>query len=409
MGRCPHCQEWNTMEAVKDEKRGKAKSSQPFTTTSFAHIPALAQTRTSTGLYELDRVLGGGIVPGGVMLLTGEPGVGKSTLLLQAIAARHALYVSGEESPEQVKERAIRLGTDLSSCIFSQVLDVDVIVSGIEAMKRKPELIIIDSIQTVYASDIDAVPGSISQLRETSSRLIAAAKRFGIPMIIVGHITKGGDIAGPKTLEHMVDTVLHFEGERVSQFRVLRAAKNRFGTTDEIGIFVMKKKGLFPVEDPLALASQDGTGPVPGKAIVGISEGKRPMFYEIQALVTRSYAPAPRRVVKGLDFNKVILLLAVMEKHLKLPLHEHDVFLNVVGGIDIRSPASDLGIVAAILSSYRSVPLQPSTAITGEVGLLGEVRPTYGQTKILTEAARLGLRNHLAHPHIKTVGDLMKR
>jgi len=406
MGRCPSCHEWNTFKEMKEASTGRSKKVESFATTAFKDIKALNKNRKPTGLFELDRVLGGGIVKGEVILLTGEPGVGKSTLLLQSLKNLTTLYISGEESAEQVKERADRLSIDVTSFVFSDTLQVESIVKGVEELAKKPDVLVIDSVQTIYTKNVESPPGSVSQLREATASLIRLAKQSGLPIIIVGHVTKEGDVAGPKTLEHMVDAVLNFEGEKISNFRILRAQKNRFGSTDEIGIFEMKGDGLAEVNNPLAFVDEDKKLQVPGKALVGIMEGKRPLFFEIQSLASTSFLPMPRRVVKGVDYNKVLLLLAVIEKHLKLNLSKYDIFINVIGGVDVKSPAADLGIVASIISSVKNVPLSGSSIFTGEVGLLGEIRKIYGQDRIVNEAKRLKFSKPISSLTVRTVKDL---
>jgi len=389
MGKCPSCGEWNTFEAQAETSDKKNRPVGEFKSVSFSSIQSLSNKRIPTGMFEFDRVLGGGLVKGEVILLTGEPGVGKSTLLLQGLKNLSTLYISGEESGEQVKERAVRLGMDLSRFLFSDSLELTSVIQGIEKLKEKPDIVVIDSVQTMYAQDVEALPGSVSQLREGSARLIQFAKKSAIPFIMVGHITKGGEIAGPKTLEHMVDAVLTFEGERVSHYRVLRAQKNRFGTTEEIGMFEMSTQGLVEINDPLAFTETHSKQVVPGKSLIGVMEGKRPLFFELQTLATPSFLPMPRRVVKGVDYNKLLLLLAVIEKHLRVSLGKLDIYMNVVGGIEIKSPATDLGIVASILSSAKNTPLPAHSLFVGEVGLLGEVRSVPGQDRILSESKRL--------------------
>ncbi|MBP9691113.1 DNA repair protein RadA [Candidatus Woesebacteria bacterium] len=407
IGRCPSCNEWNTFKEFKEPSAtGRSKNVEPFNTTTFKKIKTLEKNRKPTGLFELDRVLGGGIVAGEVILLTGEPGVGKSTLLLQSLKNLKTLYISGEESAAQVKDRADRLGITFDQFTFSDTLQVEAIVKGVDDLKLAPDVIVIDSVQTIYSKDVDSAPGSVSQLREASAKLIKLSKQTGIPTIIVGHVTKDGDIAGPKTLEHMVDAVLTFEGEKISNFRVLRAQKNRFGSTDEIGIFEMQGLGLVEVDNPLAFIDEDKELHVPGKALVGVMEGRRPLFFEIQTLAAVSFLPVPRRVVKGVDYNKVLLLLAVLDRHLKLSLNKYDIYINVVGGVDIKSPAADLGIVASILSSVKNISLDPHMMFTGEVGLLGEVRKVVGQDRIVSEAERLKFTKTFSPLNIKTVVEL---
>lgn len=409
MGRCTNCNEWNTLVQKREVKTTKSKKTELFESKEFIKIAALDTNRNKTDVYELDRVLGGGVVKGEVILLTGEPGVGKSTLLLQSLYKLKALYISGEESPEQIKDRADRLVIPLTTMSFSDSLQVEAIDIGVRDMKVMPEIIVIDSIQTIYSKDVISAPGSISQLREATARLIRLSKETGIPMIIVGHITKDGDIAGPKALEHMVDAVLHFEGERVSNYRILRAQKNRFGSTDEIGIFEMTSKGLKEVDNPTVFIDKQVEADVAGKSIAGVMEGQRPLFFEIQALATKSFLAMPRRVVKGLDYNKVLLLIAVIQKHLNINLSTYDLYLNVIGGVQVKSPAADLAVVAAILSTVKDIPLSTQTVFTGELGLLGEVRKVYGEEKIVQEAKRLKFTKQHSSKECKNVKELYNK
>lgn len=373
-----------------------------ITLTPLSKIQANKKERMKTGIFEFDRVLGIGFVPGEVLLLTGEPGVGKSTLLLQALQHLKTMYISGEESASQVKERAERLNIKLDNFAFSNDLQVDGIVDYIETTESKPDMLVIDSIQTVYSKDSDSSPGSINQLKESAAKLIDVAKKLLVTVILIGHITKEGDIAGPKTLEHMVDCVLNFEGEQVSSFRILRAAKNRFGTTDEIGIFEMKEGGLHEVSNPLVfLENMDEVAP--GKSIVGIQEGKRQLFYEIQTLAVPTALSMPRRVVKGVDYNKVQLLLAVIKKHLSIQLDSYDIYVNVIGGVRITSPEADLGIIASLYSSLKNIPIPKKTVFLGEVGLLGEVRKGFAEEKIIHESRRLGFKNIYSSKNIDSI------
>ncbi len=410
IGKCPDCGQWNTLvqqREMKEGREGKRKSEpvKKLIVTSLSKVLTSKKVRMKTGLFEFDRVLGGGIFPGEVALLTGEPGVGKSTLLLQALSKLRTLYISGEEAPEQVKDRAERLKINLDNFLFSDNLQVEGIIEGVEELKDQIDVIVIDSVQTVYSNKVEAAPGSVSQLRESAAQLIVAAKRLKIPMILVGHITKDGDIAGPKTLEHMVDAVLAFEGEKISQFRVLRGQKNRFGSTDEVGIFEMVGAGLKEVDNPLAFLEEHDTG-VPGKAIVGITEGRRPLFFEIQTLASPTMLPMPRRVVKGVDYSKVLLLLAVIRKSLNLSLDKYDIYVNVIGGVDIKSPAADLGITASLISSIKNLPLPQSSLFIGEVGLLGEIRKGVSQEKIISEAKRLSFKKIYSSQNLKNIKEL---
>lgn len=409
IGKCPDCNEWNTLKEQRDgtgsSKSSKNEATQKLSVTPLSKIAPLTKGRIPTGIFEFDRVLGGGMIPGEVLLLTGEPGVGKSTLLLQSLKNLMTLYISGEEAAEQISQRAQRLGVDASKFLFSDTLQTEGIVGGVEEIKDKIEIIVIDSIQTVYSKNIEGNPGSVTQLRESAAQLIRLAKETKLPIILIGHVTKDGDIAGPKTLEHMVDAVLNFEGEKMSHFRVLRAAKNRFGSTDEIGIFEMVKEGLQEVTNPLAFIDEDGSN-APGKAVVGVMEGKRPLFFEVQSLASPTFLAMPRRVVRGVDYNKVQLLLAVIRKHLNISLDKYDIYINVIGGVDIKSPAADLGIIASIISSVRNIPLASGTLFTGEVGLLGEVRKVYAEAKVLSDAKRLHFKNIYSSVNTKSIKDL---
>lgn len=410
LGRCPSCGEFNTLKEAPSYLKEDSKSTEKtkkLSITPFKKIQSLSKERLKTEIYELDRVLGGGFVRGEVILLSGEPGVGKSTLLLQTLSKLKSLYISGEESAEQVKDRADRLNVKLENFLFSESLQIEGIIDGLNELKNKIDIVIIDSIQTVYSKKIEGTPGSISQLKESAMSLISAAKKLKLAIIIVGHITKGGDIAGPKSLEHLVDCVLSFEGEKVSNFRILRANKNRFGPTDEIGIFEMKQQGLIQVSNPLVFLEHKDDVQV-GKAIVGVTEGKRSLFFEIQTLTVPTVLAIPRRVVKGLDYNKVLLLLAVIRKYLNHPLDKFDIYVNVVGGVEIKSPASDLGFIASILSSLRNIPLPKKAIYIGEVGLLGEVRKVYFEEKIISEAKRLGFKNIYSTKNIANIKELRK-
>ncbi len=407
IGRCPDCGEWNTLVEQEEEKERKQEKTIELELTSFNKIKPLQKMRKKTGLYEFDRVLGGGLTKGEVILLTGEPGVGKSTLLLQSLQNFKTVYISGEEAAEQVKDRAERLKINLSNFLFSDNLQVEGIVEGITKIKDKVEVVVIDSIQTVYCKNIETAPGNISQLRESTSRLISLAKKNKITILIIGHVTKEGDIAGPKTLEHLVDCVISFEGEKISNFRLLRASKNRFGPTDEIGIFEMKGQGLAEVSNPLIFLDNQNELQA-GKAIIGVAEGKRSLFFEIQTLAVPSVLAVPRRVVKGLDYNKVLLLLAVARRHLGFSLDKFDIYVNVIGGVEIKSPSSDLGLVASLISSLKNTPLPKNSLFIGEVGLLGEVRKGAFEDKIINEARRLGFKHLFSSLNVKNIRDLKK-
>lgn len=415
IGKCPDCNEWNTLKqarGIEEKSKRKSDKTSDFSTAKFAEIDVNTKSkeRLPTHIHEFDRVIGQGFVPGQVVLLTGEPGIGKSTLLLQALQKVRALYISGEESASQIKHRADRLKTNLDNCIFSDTLQIEGIIAGIEAMEIKPDIVVIDSIQMLYSKLQEGTPGSVSQLRECVLQLVRLAKEKHIAMILIGHVTKDGDVAGPKIVEHMVDTVLSFEGEKISHFRILRANKNRFGSTDEIGIFEMTGAGLAEVDNPLAFVSQGDGGEtnVPGRSIAGVMEGKRPLFFEVQSLATKTTLPMPRRVVNGIDYNKVLLLLAVIKRHMGIHLDMYDVYVNVAGGVDIKSPAADLAVIASIISSVKDVSLPKESVFIGEVGLLGEVRKVAGLDKVSAEAKRIGLSGQYTPATIRNCRELLK-
>jgi len=405
MGRCPECGNWQSFVEEFEIQKTKSKSysmdeEKSGSPMKLSEIDMQEEERIKTGIGELDRVLGSGIVRGSVVLVGGSPGIGKSTLLLQVagtkslVGKNEILYVSGEESSRQIKMRAQRIGIkdDANLKILSEN-NIDVIKAQVK--KEKPDLMIIDSIQTIYNPDITSAPGSVSQVRECSGDLIRLSKSKGISTFLVGHITKSGNIAGPKVLEHMVDTVLYFEGERNDSYKILRAVKNRFGSTDEIGIFEMTGDGLKGVANPSNLFMTDRKSDTCGSAVFCGVEGTRPILIEMQALVSYSSFNMPRRMASGVDYNRMIMLMAVLEKNIGLQVQSQDAYLNVVGGIQINEPASDLAIAIAIVSSFRNVPVPSDMAIFGEIGLGGEVRGvTHGEMRI-AEAARLGFKRCL--------------
>jgi len=359
----------------------------------LTEVPGIAHRLAPTGIGELDRVLGGGLVPGGVILIGGDPGIGKSTLVLQAAGALarrqlKVLYVSGEESLAQIGERGRRLGVNAPDLYLAAETSLEAIVEQIASLK--PAAVIVDSIQTVWSRSLESAAGSLSQVREVAGRLTEVAKRDDVGIWLIGHVTKDGGLAGPRALEHLVDTVIYFEGDRQHSHRILRATKNRFGPTDEIGVFEMRSDGLAPVDNPSALFLAERPPHATGCIVVATLEGTRPILLELQALVTPTGAAVPRRVANGLDFQRVAMLLAVLEKRLSVRLATADVFLNVVGGLEIREPAADLGVLAAVLSSVRNAPVDPRWAFFGEVGLGGEVRGVPQAEKRLQELARLG-------------------
>jgi DNA repair protein RadA/Sms len=400
-GRCPDCGEFNTLieeRATPVAEPGRRGRGAPPTGASPLRLDQVAPEgaeRVRTGVGELDRVLGGGVVRGSLVLIGGDPGIGKSTLLLQASralaeVAGPVLYVSGEESAAQVKLRADRLGLGAKELFILAETGLEVIEAHTVALA--PRVLVVDSIQTIHLSDLESAPGSVSQVRECGGRLMLLAKTRGTAVFLIGHVTKEGALAGPRVLEHLVDTVLYFEGERHATYRVLRAVKNRFGSTNEIGVFEMTGGGLVEVQNPSAVFLAERPTGAPGSVIVAALEGTRPLLLELQALVTPAHFGAPRRTVLGADYNRVCLLLAVLEKRAGYPLQTQDVFVNVAGGARCQEPAADLGIVVAAASSYVERPITPDVVVIGEVGLTGEVRAVGGLEPRLAEAARLGFR-----------------
>ena len=404
LGKCPHCNAWNTLvetAAQAPAAPGKnrlgqqpafAALAQTAEVTTLSSIEAADVARASTGIDELDRVLGGGIVEGGVVLIGGDPGIGKSTLLLQALDALErsgleTLYVTGEESGAQIALRARRLGLDGSQVAVLAEIQLEKILATLDA--RQPSVAVIDSIQTVYSDQLTSAPGSVAQVRECAAHLTRAAKASGIAIVLVGHVTKEGALAGPRVLEHMVDTVLYFEGETHSAFRLVRAIKNRFGAVNEIGVFAMTERGLRGVANPSAIFLSQHSEPVPGSCVLVTLEGTRPMLVEIQALVD-SGGPSPRRLSVGLDRDRLAMLLAVLHRHAGVACMDQDVFVNAVGGVRISEPAADLAVMLAISSSLRGKPLPSGFIAFGEVGLAGEVRPAPRGQERLREAAKLG-------------------
>ncbi len=399
LGKCPDCDQWNTFceekQSVKQNNSRSASGAKPL---ALHTIAAQQDDRTPTGISELDRVLGGGLVPGAVVLIGGDPGIGKSTLVLQAMtklseAGSKVLYVSGEESARQIRMRAERLGRLPENVLILAETSLEHINSHIS--ECEPNVLVIDSVQTVYSPELESAPGSVSQLRETSSRLIQHAKRTDTATFLIGHVTKDGAIAGPRVLEHMVDTVLYFEGDRGHSYRILRAVKNRFGSTDEIGVFEMSSTGLVEVTSPSELFISERSNQSPGSAIVPSMEGTRPILIEIQALVAPTPLSMPRRTAIGIDQNKTSLLIAVLEKKIGVKLFNQDVFINVAGGIRVNEPAVDLGIVAAIISSRLDQQVPADMVMCGEVGLTGEVRAVSQVSTRINEAARLGFKRCL--------------
>jgi DNA repair protein RadA/Sms len=394
MGKCPDCGEWHSLVEEKAPS-GPAFSSRGFPSTPVP-IDAVEMTlvkRMASGIEEFDRVLGGGLVPGSLVLIGGDPGIGKSTLMLQVLhrLASHnhkVLYISGEESIQQIKLRNNRLGTGSEGLWVVSETGLEPIRAMADEMT--PDVIVVDSVQTIFNPDLTSAPGSVSQVREATMHLMFLAKRTGIPIFLVGHVTKDGAIAGPRLLEHMVDTVLYFEGSQNNVFRVLRAVKNRFGSTNEIGVFEMREKGLCEVLNPSSVFLSERPRLVPGSVVTASIEGSRPILLEIQGLVARSTLGTPRRTVLGVDYNRVSLLVAIMEKKLGLHLANEDIFVNVAGGVKVDEPAVDLGIVSVIASSFLDKPVKGRTVVLGEIGLTGEVRTISRVEQRVGEAAKMG-------------------
>ncbi|AMP09733.1 DNA repair protein RadA [Collimonas arenae] len=397
-GQCPSCGQWNTLvetvvEAVgnrfSNQHQGLAQTAPVMT---LADIEAIDVPRFGTGIEEFDRVLGGGLVAGGVVLIGGDPGIGKSTLLLQALAnlskIKKVLYVSGEESGAQIALRAKRLAVDAQDLKLQAEIQLEKILNTL--VEHKPEVAVIDSIQTVYSDALSSAPGSVAQVRECAAQLTRVAKQSGITIIMVGHVTKEGALAGPRVLEHIVDTVLYFEGDTHSSFRLVRAFKNRFGAVNELGVFAMTEKGLKGVSNPSALFLSQHDNQVPGSCVMVTQEGTRPLLVEIQALVDASHVPNARRLSVGLEQNRLAMLLAVLHRHAGIAAFDQDVFINAVGGVKITEPAADLAVLLAINSSMRNRPLPRGLVVFGEVGLAGEIRPAPRGQERLREAAKLG-------------------
>lgn len=397
-GQCSTCKEWNCIDEIKIEASAKSNRFANYAGEAairkLGQVSTKQQRRVSTQIAELNRVLGGGLVAGSVILLGGDPGIGKSTLLLQVTAqiatSIEPLYLTGEESLSQIAMRANRLGLQADELDCMAETCVEKIIATI--VKQQPDLVVIDSIQTLYSEQLSSIPGSVSQVKESAAQLVRMAKQSKITVILVGHVTKDGSIAGPRILEHMVDTVLYFESDGNSRYRVLRALKNRFGAVNEIGVFAMTEKGVKEVENPSAIFLSEQKSDKPGSVVMVTREGTRPLLVEIQALVDQSPLGNPRRLSVGLEHNRLAMLLAVLHRMCQLSIHDHDVFLNAVGGIKITETAADLAIIMAILSSFKNRYLPIGTVVFGEVGLTGEVRPVHNGEDRLKEAAHHGFK-----------------
>lgn len=396
-GQCPQCNAWNTLLETIAEATGSGVNRYSALAAdgklqTLSEVEAYEIPRAPTGVAELDRVLGGGLVPGAVVLIGGDPGIGKSTLLLQALAhmsvAHRVLYVSGEESPQQIALRAQRLALDAGQVVLLAEINLEKILGILQ--REKPKVAVIDSIQTVYSEALQSAPGSVAQVRECAAQLTRYAKQSGTSIVFVGHVTKEGTLAGPRVLEHIVDTVLYFEGETSSSFRLVRAFKNRFGAVNELGVFAMTEKGLREVNNPSAMFLSHHAQPVAGSCVLVTQEGTRPLLVELQALVDEAHAPNPRRLSVGLEQNRLAMLLAVLHRHAGIACFDQDVFVNAVGGVRITEPAADLAVLMAIVSSFKNRPLPPKLVVFGEVGLAGEVRPVQRGQERLKEAVKLG-------------------
>ena len=397
LGQCPMCKEWNTFaeEKVVSVKGQKSSGEKQVQAVTLSSVTTDEDERMKTELAELDRVLGGGIVPGSLVLVGGDPGIGKSTLLLQVCQKLSAmnkkvLYISGEESLKQIKLRANRMGEFSENLYLLCETSLNLIQTAIE--RERPDVVVIDSIQTMYNEEIGSAPGSVSQVRESTNVFMQLAKGMNIAIFIVGHVTKEGTVAGPRVLEHMVDTVLYFEGDRHASYRILRGVKNRFGSTNEIGVFEMRKEGLVEVENPSEFMLSGKPENASGSVVACAMEGTRPMLMEIQALVCKSNFGMPRRTAAGIDYNRVNLLMAVLEKRVGLPLSGYDAYVNIAGGIRMNEPAVDLGIIMAVASSYKNRPVSEDTIMFGEVGLSGEVRAVTMPEQRVAEAKKLGFK-----------------
>jgi len=408
LGKCPACNSWNTFYEQKIEKyteTNKIEKKINNTPKPLNTYVGQEANRTSTGFSELDRVLGGGLVKGSLILLGGEPGIGKSTLILQLCekvqGEGKVLYVSGEESAEQIKLRADRLEVKNDELLFLGETDIDVVRDAIGEIK--PKLVIIDSIQTMYSDEISAAAGSVSQVREITSQIMRTCKSQQITTVIIGHVTKDGNIAGPRVLEHMVDTVLYLEGERYNTYRILRAVKNRFGSTNEIGMFEMRQEGMCEVTNPSDILITERDDNPSGSCIVASIEGTRPILVEMQALTAATVFGMPKRTANGFDYNRMAVLIAVLEKRAGLSIGDHDVYLNIAGGMRLSEPAIDLGIIATVASAYKNVPIPQTTVVMGEVGLTGEVRRINLIEKRLKEAEKLGFKTCIIPENNKKV------
>jgi DNA repair protein RadA/Sms len=421
LGKCPNCGSWNSLvETVEKEAKdaswggvNKRERNKGAKATRLEAVKTTKVARISTGVREIDQVLGSGLIPGSLVLLSGDPGIGKSTLTLQILSSVGGLYVSGEESAQQVKLRAERLKLPTGKILILPETNAEAIIDEAKENSKNINLLIIDSIQTLWSQDLSGAPGSVGQVRECTLKLLEFAKRENITVILIGHVTKEGTIAGPKVLEHIVDTVLYLEGERYQTLRLLRTTKNRFGPVDEVGVFSMEEKGMKEVANPSELFLGGNNEPrtknqEPGRIIIATLEGTRPLLVEVQALTVASQLPLPRRVGNGINNNRLQMLVAILQKHLRLPLGKFDIFVNVASGIKVFEPAADLGICLAIISSFKNKPLLEKIIAIGEVGLLGEIRNVIGLERRIKEAKKLGFTNIISpkeYRHLTKIVD----
>jgi len=397
-GRCAQCGQWNTLVSAPGFGRSSRHgwvAPKPAQVQELSQVATDMAPRVSTPSDELNRVLGGGLVPGSLVLMAGDPGIGKSTLLLQTCAhfarqGQRVLYVSGEESAQQVKLRADRLGISGENLLFFSGTEVDEILGRLDA--ESPSLAVVDSVQTLFSQDTPSAAGTVAQVRECTRRLMQWTKERGVPLLLAGHVTKDGSVAGPRVLEHMVDVVLYLEGDTLSPYRILRAVKNRFGSTNEIGVFAMGSQGLEDVKDPSMLFLSHHHEAEPGSTVIATQKGSRPLLAEVQALTTPTVFAQPRRTASGVDFQRLVLVAAVLSKRMGIPLGGQDIIVNITGGLHVEEPAADLGMALALVSSFRNVPCQPETVVVGEVGLGGEIRSVPQLDRRLNEAAKLGFK-----------------
>lgn len=421
-GQCPACLQWNTLvESLEDPIRHPARTSgyagaasNQTAPVSLGSVDIVDIERSPSGIEELDRVLGGGLVAGSAILIGGDPGIGKSTLLLQTVAAlsqaARVLYITGEESISQVSLRARRLQLPCDTIDIVAMTELEAIQATVQ--QHRPDYLVVDSIQTIYSAQMQSAPGSVAQVRECAAQLVRLAKETGITIFLIGHVTKEGALAGPRVLEHMVDSVLYFEGDHNSRYRVIRAFKNRFGAANELGVFAMTETGLREVKNPSAIFLSRGDEELPGSIVMVMREGTRPMLVEVQALVDESHSPTPRRVAVGIESNRLAMLLAILHRHGGIPMMNQDVFVNLVGGLKLQETAGDLAIALAIVSSYRDKPIPRDWLVFGELGLNGEVRPVQNGEERLREAAKHGFKHaivpfknhsHESHPGLEAM------